>query len=114
MAQTSLNLLLELSHRAAGYPEAGFRTERALSFVSLALSGQAGKLSEWISVLIRDRASMPPEHYKYLTDGARSELGAILHFWLRACVELGVSPDQIVSEFYAALTVPAPDPGSGS
>ena len=72
------------------YPDAGKGTLQALCYTTLGLTGEAGEAANRCSKLMRDGDA------EWLRATITEELGDIIFYWFRMCVELGVNPEEVI------------------
>lgn len=73
------------------YPGAGEGTKLALAYAALGLNGEAGEVAEKVKKHIRDGGTI----YE-LRDKLVGELGDVIFYWTRMCVEAGVNPHDVI------------------
>lgn len=83
------DMIKEESNAVAIYPEAGTGSQRALAYVGLGL-GEVGELQNKLKKLLRDG--------NLDVDAISKELGDIFWYWNRCCIELELSPIDVIQQ----------------
>jgi NTP pyrophosphatase (non-canonical NTP hydrolase) len=93
----------------AFYPEAGAGSERAVAYVILGLTGEAGEIANKWKKLLRDAPRLsdhPDEYYEYydnLKNDVFNELGDVLWYAALLATELGTSLGEVAAANYTKL-----------
>jgi NTP pyrophosphatase (non-canonical NTP hydrolase) len=88
-----LNTYQTATDRTAIYPNAGEGNADAINYVIVALAGEVGSIqNKWKKYL---RGDVPLDEILPLIVG---ELGDVLYYWARACLETGQSADWVAQE----------------
>lgn len=89
---TSFNEYAEETDKTAVYPDAGTGTLDAVLYVGLGLAGEAGEVANKIKKILRDDDGEVTEERIAQIKG---ELGGVLWYWARLCIELEIDPDEV-------------------
>jgi NTP pyrophosphatase (non-canonical NTP hydrolase) len=81
------------------YPDAGTGSGLAILYLAAALAGEAGEAANQMKKVMRDDGGVLTEQRRA---AVKKELGGVLWYWLRACYELGLDPDEVA---HANLTL---------
>ena len=85
----------EYAQWAAGISKPGASRNERLTYLALALIGEAGEACDNIKNLIRD-GTFDEDHVAY-------ELGDLIYYWTCLCVELGKAPSDVLAKSRANI-----------
>ena len=85
----------EYAQWAAGISKPGASRNERLTYLTLALIGEAGEACDNIKNLIRDG--------KFDEDRLAYELGDLIYYWTCLCVELGKAPSDMLAKSRANI-----------
>lgn len=84
----------------ADYPRKGSRSNEAISYTALGLAGEVGEVANQVKKIARDDGGVQtPERHAKLRD----EIGDVFWYLFSLCDEVGVTPEEAMSENIAKL-----------
>lgn len=97
---TSFNEYQQETDSTAIYPDAGMGTTEAVTYVALGVAGEAGEVAEQIKKLLRDDdGNLTSEREAKI----KKEIGDVLWYLARMCVELDFELDDVAVDNLAKL-----------
>ena len=71
-----------------------FPKEKALEYLTLGLTGEAGEIANKVKKFIRDGASKEEYLAKRIEIGY--EIGDVMWYWTQGCMALGIDPNKVI------------------